>query len=347
MGLLGDLIGGAFGLAADVTGAVINAGIEAHNEKKLQQQIDNNVGMLDEFMNSCIAEGKESAINTKYQLYTEGLTAAADDIVKMLLSGSLRVYMKNINNDDALDTVFRYVENMYTSAFVVYEKYATDDTMKKIFVNAKDELLQKLNGKIHELLTMPSGFTDGFNKYESIIVVLPFLCMVEKISGDSNYLPTIDSLHNFERNCTVIFTALHPLEHGEFELDDPEIVAIDKVCSKIEEVETHLADNQTGYYEGIRNYLDSDFLLCLGMRMWYYASLTPFDQGAFDEAGDCLNKYTAIQGNALERVLAEVYVKNKLGGEMLVMRSWKKPLLEILFMLVRCVLFLHGLNAIK
>ena len=321
MGLLGDLIGGAFGLAADVTGAVINAGIEAHNEKKLQQQIDNNAGMLDEFMNSCIAEGKESAINTKYQLYTEGLTAAADDIVKMLQSGSLHVYMKNIRNDDALDTVFRYVENMYTSAFVVYEKYATNDTMKKIFVDAKNGLLQKLNDKIHQLLTMPNGFTNGFNKYENIIVVLPFLCMIEKVSGDSNFLQTINSLHNYEKNCTVIFTSLHPLEHGEFELDDPEIVAIDKVYSKIQEVEMHLADNRTGYYEGIRNYLDSDFLLCLGMRMWYYASLTPFDQSAFDEAGDCLNKYKALQGNVLERVLAEVYVKNKLGGEMLVMQN--------------------------
>jgi hypothetical protein len=55
--------------------------------------------------------------------------------------------------------------------------------------------------------------------------------------------------------------------------------------------------------------------------MWYFAALTPFNQSAFDEAGDCLNKYKKLEGNALERVLAEVYVKNKLGGETLVMQN--------------------------
>lgn len=321
MGLLGNLIGGAFGLAADVTGAVINAGIEAHNEKKLQQQLDSNAGILDEFMKVCISEGQQSVINTRYDLYKRGLTVAADDVIRILLSGSLHVYMKNIHTDEALDTVFDYVEQVYNSAFVIYEKYATDDTMKKIFSDAKDELLQRLNGKVNQLLSMPNGLTNGFNKCENIIVILPFLCLIEKISGDSKYRTTIEALHKYERNCTVIFTSLHPLEHGEFELDDPKTVAIDKVDSQIREAEAHIADNQTGYYEGICNYLNVDFLLCLGVRMWYYAALTPFDQSAFDDAGDCLNKYKALQGNDLERVLAEVYVKNKLGGEMLVMQN--------------------------
>lgn len=321
MGLLGDLIGGVFGLAAGVTGAVINAGIEAYDEKKLQQQIDNNVGMLDEFMNTCITEGKQSVIDTRYDLYKSGLTAAADDIVRILLSDSLYVYMKNINNDDALEIVFNYVEKIYNDAFVIYKEYATDNTMTKIFSNAKDELLQKLNSKVNQLLTMSKGLTNGFNKCENIIAILPFLCLIEKISGDSNYHTTIEALHNYERKCKMIFTSLHSLEHGEFELDDPKTVAIDKVYSKIQEVETHIADNQTGYYEGIRDYLNSEFLLCLGLRMWYYATLTPFDQSAFDDAGDCLNKYKALKGNVLERVLAEVYVKNKLGGEMLVMQN--------------------------
>jgi len=323
MGLLGDLIGGAFGLAADVTGAVINAGVEAHNEKKKQQQIEGNSGLLDNFMNSCIALGKDSVLETRHELYKNGLSETTDETIAALISlgGFHRFYMGIIDNEDALDKVFDYVDNLYNAMFKVHEKYAVDETMKSDFKTAEKELLVKAKEKVTELLTLKTGVITGLNRCINFTLILPLLCLLENITKDTGYHATIEVLHQYQKDFTVIFTSLHPLEHGEFELDDPKTIDINKVVNRINEVEEHIADNTTGYYEGIKNYLNSDFLFVLGLRMWYYADLTPFDQASFNIAANTLNEYKSLKGNDLERVLAEVYVKNKLGGEMLVMQN--------------------------
>lgn len=322
MGLFSDLIGGALGLVGAAAEAVIDAGVSAHNDKKLRQQLENNASMLEQFMNDCINCGKNSVAETRCELFKDGMNHAIDDTTESLVNNNcFKSYIDILKNNKDISEIYGFVQKNYQVLFVSNEKYADNENLKQIYATAKNELIRKIKEKIDELLIMDSGITQPFNKAINFFFIVPLLCLMEIVGEDTGYKDTIYSLHTYHKDGLSIFSYLKPLEHGDFDLEDVENSDIDKLKLVIKNAESRISHNETGYYEGLRDSLKMDFLVILGQIMWYYATKSPFDQAAFNRASSDFNKYFSVSGNSLESIVAEIYVKNRLGGEALVMQN--------------------------
>lgn len=335
MGLLGNLIGGAFGLVGAAAGAAIDAGVAAHNDKKIRQQLDNNAMMLDEFMKNCVIDGKKCVADTRCELYRNGLTDAISETLESLINvnGFFVFYIDVLKNNKDLSEVYEYVKYRYNTVFVNNEKYAENEALKREYNSAKNELIRKTKSKIDEMISGKSCVIPQFNKALNFFFVVPLLYLLEIICEDNGYNATICSLNEYHKANLSIFCYLKPLEHGEFSLENVEDSDIEKLHTVVKAVEYNLLKNETGYYEGIANSLKPEFISVLAQIMWYYAKQTPFNQMAFDKAEANLNKYISISDseNALECVVAEIYVKNQLGGENLVMQNINELMEEASF----------------
>lgn len=335
MGLLGSLIGGAFGLVGAAADAAIDAGVSAHNEKKLNQQINNNAATLDKFMNDCIQYSRQSIEKTKCELYRQGMTEAIEETLNLFINvnGFFTFYVDILDNDKDISEVYEYVKYRYNAVFVINKEYATNEVLKREYYSAKNELIRKTKAKIDELISSESCVIPQYNKALNFFFAVPLLCLLEIVCEDTGYNATICSLHEYHKAILNIFCYLKPLEHGEFDLGNVENSDIERLHNAVRAIEYNITKNETGYYEGLAATMKPEFVFVLAQIMWYYAKKVPFDQTAFDKAEATLNKYISIENseNALECIVAEIYVKNQLGGENLVMQNIDELIKEASF----------------
>ena len=103
---------------------------------------------------------------------------------------------------------------------------------------------------------------------------------------------------------------------------------INEAKDAVIEARQHLSDNETGFFEGMKKYLIPSLIENTSVNLWHYAMQKPFDQKKFNDAVENRNFFTATAGNDFEVVLAELYVKNHLGGSELFLQYLDEILKE-------------------
>ena len=343
MGLL-DLIGDA----------VIDA-YNANTEEKIQQEINTSVDISSN-ENMRIREAwVNRANNTKKacerSLYKMGLQKATDDITLVVGTASYKKVMKEFFQhldgrvSFGLDIIKNYVKeayDFYLDANGSYIKlmqgnsdfeYIFEDVKKMWISNIKNIILEGLQGV--ESLNHDPDLEERINflGIKSFLLDNAFLLiLLGYITKDTKYEEVFDIVCEYCHEIHYAMNALQEEEYGSFNIDDS--FSAGKTCVQIENdilnVKQHICENETGYFEGIKKYLNNSVLKNTSAYLWYYARLKPFNQGKFNEAVKLRNFFTSSTRNNFEVILAELYVKNELGGEELVRQNLQAVLKEIL-----------------
>lgn len=109
----------------------------------------------------------------------------------------------------------------------------------------------------------------------------------------------------------------------------------DNIIKKLEYDLSCFSNNDNGYFDGIVQHMNKDFIYNVAKVMWYYAVKKPFNVNKFEEARDLYNKYTLFDYDndyddddyepsensekykigKVEEILAVIYVRKQIGGE--------------------------------
>lgn len=113
----------------------------------------------------------------------------------------------------------------------------------------------------------------------------------------------------------------------------------DNIIKKLEYDLSCFSNNNNGYFDGIVQHMNKDFIYNVAKVMWYYAVKKPFNVNKFEEARDLYNKYTLFDYDndcdndyddddyepsensekykigKVEEILAVIYVRKQIGGE--------------------------------
>mgnify|MGYP006934497758 CR=1 FL=1 len=314
---LGKVICAIFSIIGGIVG-ILRA---AHIDEEILEDTEKSTNLLDIHMQNCINMAIKTRNDTRYKLYHDGLEEAISLTITVLTTTKfIELYLNSLKNESGLNDVFSFVEQKYKTIFLSEEKNAVDEQMKADFENAKKQLFDKTKIKITEMIKSESDIYGNQRRCLNFIMIVPLIYLLEYISNDKEYHKTLNALYEYHINNRSIFSYIQPLEHGNFNLNNVQECDIEKIQSELQKQESHIIDNKSGYFEGVRNNLNSSLLYKLGLCLWYYAEIKPFNVSYFDKAVSNCNNYREFKGNALECVLADVYVKNKLGGEVLVMQ---------------------------
>ena len=311
-----EILGGLLGF-------IMESANDAKEKQKRQKQLEENDRLLDVFESECIVEAKNSILLAKQRLFREGMEETIEYVVKGTSSfyNFIPVYLKALKEESGIEDVYAYIRKIWDKLFVGNENIISDEVMKDDYIKSKDKLIKILNDKILEYIRSEVGVVESYNRYFNFEMIVGMLCLLEIITDDHGYRATVEALYQYHQVNRCLFTFLHQEEHGVFQLPNLDKYDIEKVEKEIAYAETHMVDNTTGYFEGLRENLTSGFLHLQGVRMWYYANQPLVNQAAFSKAEESMNQYRSAEGTYLECVLAEAYVKNKLGGETLVMQN--------------------------
>ena len=315
---LGKIVCAIFSIVGGIIGVLR---VNYINEKILEET-EKNASLLDIHTQNCINMAIKTKNDIRYKLYHDGLEEAISLTINILASTKfIELYLESLNNESGLNDVFSFVKQKYEMLFLREEKNAVDEQMKADFENAKKQLCDKTKIKITEIIKSESDIYGNQRRCLNFIMIVSLIYLLEYISNDKEYHKTLVALYEYHINNRSIFSYIQPLEHGNFNLNNVQEYDIEKIQSELQQQESHIIDNNSGYFEGVRNNLNSSFLYKLGLCLWYYTEIKPFNLSNFDKAVSNYNNYRIFKGNALESVLADIYVKNKLGGEMLVMQN--------------------------
>lgn len=113
----------------------------------------------------------------------------------------------------------------------------------------------------------------------------------------------------------------------------------DNIIKTLEYDLSCFSNNDNGYFDGIVQHMNKDFIYNVAKVMWYYAVKKPFNVNKFEEARDLYNKYTLFDYDndcdndyddddyepsensekykigKVEEILAVIYVRKQIGGE--------------------------------
>lgn len=325
MGIFSSLIGGAAGLAGDA----IRAGIDASKENKrfnqIQQQLEQYKPMVEQHKMESISMAKQSIYKTKLDLYAQGLEWYADAFINSVYKNNRKLYSQHIKDDSvSMDEIFSFVQEQCQTLFLKQKKNESDKNYNAAFEKAKENLVASIKEKIiskleHSEYDSFSGRSADFND------IIYLLCSLKIITNDEEYLTAINALDEYNKESNYIFTTLHEIEYGRFKIQDLDSSEFDpeSVKEMTRDMAVHITDNESGYFEGIAQNLNGTLLWGLGSLLWHYANKMPFDKENFYDAVAALNSFKGCKSgeNVIECILAEIYMKNKLGGEDLVRQN--------------------------
>lgn len=100
----------------------------------------------------------------------------------------------------------------------------------------------------------------------------------------------------------------------------------DNIINKLEYDLSCFSNNDNGYFDGIVQHMNKDFIYNASKVMWYYAVKKPFNVNKFENARYLYNKYTSFyykpseysdkyKIGKVEEILAVIYVRKQIGGE--------------------------------
>lgn len=345
---------GLFDLAGKAIGGVINFGIEvgkdayaANVDYKIQEEARNAIEQvsleLEHIQEVWISDAKQIQEKRKQELFQKGLLEAFDIITNGYHSSKyVEIYCTNhLKNGENLSRVETYVKEFYD--FYVDSETSPYKKKASYYPTLFDQLHKSWAEKIKEKICNKIKKSEHYDKNGALfkgirydlIECIYLLYLLKLITNDEKYLSVIDSLDDFIKDGTNLFSALHEIEYGEFDAEPEkhwfpkefsfDINIVEKV---IQNAIDHAADNKTGYFEGITTYLKLPLLVDTSIRLWYYARLTPFDQSKFNSAIESRNHFIGDKNADFEVILAELYVKNQLGGSALVLQNLNEIMLQ-------------------
>lgn len=332
MGLIDSLVDGA-----------ISFGMEAHNEyinNKIQEETNNTVSRISlevqRMLDNWTTEAKQIQRNKDQELFQERVKQSFDMITESLCKGNLKqrtdaYLIEHIKNNGSLEKVESFVKEKYdfflNSDIHPYIEKA-NRLYSIIFKQLSEKWVESIKARICSKVKKPEySIKDSvFKGIEfDLLDCIYLLYLLKLITNDEKYQTVINTIDDFKKDNTMLFSMLEEIEYGEFNTDAdnwiPENMTIDTVSTKIKEAFEHISDNNTGYFEGITTYLNRSLLIMTSIQLWHYTSLTPFNQWQFDNAVNLRNHFTASKDNNFECILAELYVKNQLGGSALVLQN--------------------------
>ncbi|MDD6269889.1 MAG: hypothetical protein PUA84_07540 [Oscillospiraceae bacterium] len=344
MGLF-DLAGRAIGGAVGFTASVAKDAYDATVENKIQQETQDSFRSAESYISQIRMKTIERGNNLKRQtienLYQTGLKKAMNTITRIIGLSSIRSITRNlffdyIKGENGFNDLQKYVDEVYCKYLDRQDLSYIQKSQKFRNLNAIYKAEEKQWVKdIHNIITEylkgndPVGHIDediiGIELY--LIDIAYLFLLLGKITSDENYNELFTAVCKYCYKNTYMLNSLQEKEYGVFDinigdklLDDGSTYA-SMAKNAIEEARIHLSDNESGFFEGIKKYLRQAALDNSSVNLWHYAMLTPFDQRAFDLAVQNRNFFTSSLSDDFEVILAEIYVKNKLGGSELVLQN--------------------------
>lgn len=243
---------------------------------------------------------------------------------------------------------------IYENVFDIFFNANSND---RFSIQTKDIINKNYNTRIYQHKKyMESRVCDLLS---SVITVEDARLAIEAIQylkaldrGNKRYDIVINKLYTVREKGSLITVYAKEHKYGEWKLDISEFIAslsnsgVDAYENEISNVYNSILRNDTGYFEGIVNYLPDNITEKSALLMWYHAMNTPFDVKAFNRAVDLYNKFTVTYYTErnevykypkLEVLLARLYAVNKMGGENAVaqemtdVRAWVNKTIQIGF----------------
>lgn len=265
-------------------------------------------------------EARTSIHDTKLRVFGETLATAAELTVDRC---RLAVSLYNIKTEGSLDKLYDFVKKTYHDCFEIHKQIVDSPEMETEYQKGIIRLKTQLRLCVNYLANAENAYINGekVNRMYNFKVLMGPLCLLAALSDDPALYETVKSLHVYHTKNTYLFSFLHEEEYGKFSLPEVEHLSISKVEDRIFQVKEMLKGDINGNFENLREALTEDFLYVLGARIWYYAAQKNVDQEEMLDAEQEFSEFRWALGMHLECILAEVYVKNKLGGENFVMQN--------------------------
>lgn len=339
---------GLFDLAGKAIGGVINFGVEVGKEAhaanvdyKIQEETKNTIERvsleLERVQERWISDAKQIQQNREQELFQKGLLESFDIIMNCYHSNKyIKTYCTNhLKNGGDLSEIETCVKEFYV-LFVDSELYPYKENASRMYSLLFKQLHKLWAEQIKEKICNKVQESEHRNKDGSLFKGIAFdlheciylLYLLKLITSDEKYQLVINSLDDFIKDGKRLFSTLHEIDYGEFDAEPEKYwfseevpFDIDIVENSIQNALEHAADNETGYFEGITTYLKMPLLVDTSIRLWHYARLTPFDQFKFNSAVESRNHFSGDNDDDFEVILAELYVKNQLGGSTLVLQN--------------------------
>ena len=147
-----------------------------------------------------------------------------------------------------------------TMAYIEFE-----DVKKMWISNIKNIILEGLKGV--ESLNHDPDLEERINflGIKSFLLDNAFLLiLLGYITKDTKYEEVFDIVCEYCHEIHYAMNALQEEEYGSFNIDDS--FSAGKTCAQIENdilnVKQHICENETGYFEGIKKYLNNSVLIC-------------------------------------------------------------------------------------
>lgn len=356
MGLL-DLAGKAIGGAVNFTASVAKEAYDASVEDKIAQEtstsVDSVTNSIVQMRSNWTAAANDVKKRKAEELYQEGLKKATHQITEFIGTTGVRtkafnLYYRFLTNNAELSELAKYVDGIYNAVLdkeeSSYLKKAQESSeYKTIFNEVQKSWVNEIKNVITENLKGNDVLchTDKQDKRIPFVGISMFLIdgfylflLLKKITNDFKYDDMMEIVSTYCKRNLYLLNALSENEYGDFNInigdklqDDGHTYAA-MAKDAVIEARQHLSDNETGFFEGMKKYLIPSLIENTSVNLWHYAMQKPFDQKKFNDAVENRNFFTATAGNDFEVVLAELYVKNQLGGSELVLQNLDEILKE-------------------
>lgn len=204
------------------------------------------------------------------------------------------------------------------------------------YLNVHAEIKEVAVDKIKEFIISSLKETkfgkEMIGKGLDVNIIYCKLCAIISATHTNKY---DELLNNLKEYLDVVFSKglifIKQLEYGKFELplNDPnEITFIQQheteIKKEIRENLSHITDNEDDNFIGMIRVFNLDFLKKIAILMWYYAMRKPFSTEDFYELCGFFDEFTATKNPISERIIAEIYAKNQIGGLELVRQDIDK-----------------------
>lgn len=329
---------GLFSFLGETTAELVGSAIGEHKKNKRiqknQASITGNQGMIYADKIEAVSAGKQTVYDMRLVLYKEGL----EEFYSTSLINVLNKYSKekfdlysdsvtHVKHPD-MSKIFAWTENKCNEIFLNKRINENDWNYVRAFENAKSKLIAKIKDKIISRLK-GDEHEKGSGFYLDYRMIVYLLSALRFLTNDDRYMPAIEAVNDINCESAKIYTHLWENEYGSFDIDlyscleEEEVPKPEMLKRVIEKCKNNVFLNNTGYFEGIAEYMSSARLNAASALLWHYADKTPFEKENFYNAVNEVNmiRCGGNDYNAFECVLAEIYIKNKLGGEDLVRQN--------------------------
>lgn len=207
-----------------------------------------------------------------------------------------------------------------------------DNKYIDIHNEVKDFVVDVIKNEILSSLRETQFGNKMIGKALDIDMIYGQLCIIIGATNTDKYNILLNQIDDYlDAIFSKGFVFIKQIEYGKFEnpLDEPnEMLYIQdnemKIKQEIQENILHITDNDNDDFIGMLRVFNLDFLKKMASLMWYYAKKKTFDSDSFYESCSFFDEYTATNQHIAERVIAEIYAKNQMGGIELVRQDIDK-----------------------